>query len=225
LYTYYYQLAVNFEWGGGGGAPAYYVSSARSGITGGVYTAYSPTPVLTQTETPVFSATHTKTETSTETDTVTRTPTATDTATNTNTETVTFTCTPTLTLTATATFTATTTSTASPTASATVTPTATSALAVNLAAEKFVILNSPISHGMLELGVYSGKTGRIIIYIYGISGELALKKEFALSAGANVINCDFKKARGLYILRGVIKDEDGTHKLPLRKFGVTKNMY
>lgn len=103
--------------------------------------------------------------------------------------------------------------------------TATSALAVNLHNEKLAVLNSPITDGRLQIGLYSAEAGTVIIYVYNISGELVLKKAMGISEGANVINEEFKKARGVYILRAVIMTQSGTEKPPLKKFVVTKNLY
>lgn len=46
--TYYYKIAVNVMWGGGNGAPDYYISEAMSGASSGV-TLINPTPTITPT--------------------------------------------------------------------------------------------------------------------------------------------------------------------------------
>lgn len=225
---YYYKIAINVEWGGGNGAPDYFVTGARSEAS--LLMCAASTPTITPTQ-PSPSVTPTRTETNTDTPTMTYTATGTTTQTNTDTSTPTgtFTCTPTPTgsATGTPTFTHTPSATSSATAVNTATPTvtATSALAANLDREKLVILNIPITDGRLQIGLYSAEAGTVTIYVYNISGELVLKTAAGIYEGANVINEEFKKARGVYILRAVIKTQSGTEKPPLRKFVVIKNIY
>lgn len=97
-----------------------------------------------------------------------------------------------------------------------------SALAANLAGEKAVIFNDPIKDGTLSIGIYAEKNGTAFIYAYDINGGLVRKISLAVSAGANLYSGEFKKAPGVYILRSVIKYDDKTHELPLRKFAVIK---
>ncbi len=100
--TYYYKILVDFTWGGGGGAPAYYETNATSAASGPAAIAtYTPTasatltptatllisetPTYTVTETFIASETPTYTVTPTVTEAVSGTATSTATATMTNT--------------------------------------------------------------------------------------------------------------------------------------------
>lgn len=83
---YYYKWGVNFDWGGGNGAPSYYTSTAKSLARGPVT---APTVTQTDTETPTVTSTTTLTVTQTSTGTSTGTFTATYTATETVTATLT----------------------------------------------------------------------------------------------------------------------------------------
>ncbi len=121
--TYYYKIAVNFEWGGGNGAPEYFISNAMSAASTGIYSGPSPTITPTWTKTPFYTSTYTYTETLTYTFTPTPINTATETATPTDTNTGTQT--PGFTLTSSPTFTLTETDTATETGTPTLTITLT----------------------------------------------------------------------------------------------------
>ena len=121
---YYYKWGVNFIWGGGGGAPAYYTSAAMSQASGPVL-APTISETATGTNTPTVTATRTGTVTITDTPSSTLTATKTTTPTMTTTLTVTGTSTDTATVTITATITATTTNTITPTVTETAVNTAT----------------------------------------------------------------------------------------------------
>ena len=109
---YSYTIAVNYRWGGEGGAPEYHTTAGRSNPPAGPFCLEPPT---TPTITPTPSDTPTSTPTPTDTPTVTPTPTDTPTSTPTPTETPTITPTPTDTPTITPTPTSTPTATPTPT--------------------------------------------------------------------------------------------------------------
>jgi hypothetical protein len=222
---YYYKIAVNVQWGGAG-APEYMTTTAMSAASAPVYLGASPTAtqvVDTPTGTPTpqptgtYTITVTLTWTFTQTVTLTATLTASGTGTNTCSSTPTWTETPVPSLTYT--------STGTYTATATATATATFALAANLSAEKLAILNSPLENGRLLAAFYSEEAGTASIYVYNVAGEMVYRDVFDTVAGVNTIDREFKKARGLYLLRAVIKTQSGTVRLPVRKFAVTKNVY
>jgi len=88
-----------------------------------------------------------------------------------------------------------------------------------------IILNSPIKNGRLQLGIFAEGAGNVFLYAYNISGELVYREMLSVSAGPNVFDREFKKARGVYILRAVLKTTAGTKKMPLNKFAVVRNDY
>lgn len=218
--TYYYKIAVNVIWGGGNGAPDYFITDARSAASTGIY--FGPTPTITP-SVDITVSSMTYTPTLTQTITPTYTPSYTETYTLTCTETVTETITPTLTVTITMSSTYTETVTVTLTGSPTTVPntptptiTATSALGVNIASEKMVILNSPVKNGRLQLGIYVQSAVTARIFVFNIAGELVYKETMPLFEGSNVIDRPFKKAGGIYILRVYA----GSQKIPVKKFAV-----
>lgn len=229
--TYYYKISVNFDWGGGGGAPEYYETNAKSKASNGaqIYPETStPTYTATYTETPTetFTFTFTETETQTPTYTVTYTFTDTETATITLTETYTFTFSATATETATPSFTSTMTITATFTYTETPVPTATDTPALlsdslisNVGKHKVIIFNNPVKNNEIKLGLYSEEAGVAEIYIYNIKAELVKKIYISVMAGVNIINQELNNiSSGVYVLNVKINNKN----LPLRKISVVK---
>jgi len=107
----------------------------------------------------------------------------------------------------------------------TATATATSGKEVNIALEKIVVFDNPVTSGVLSLGIYSEQDAEASIYVYSISGELVYRGAAELARGANEVKKDFKKARGVYLIRVILKGQNGTVKLPIRKFAVISNKY
>jgi hypothetical protein len=215
-YTYYYCLAVNFAWGGGGGAPAYLVTDAKSALSGGVYV--GPSPTITETSTYLAIASSTVSPSNTSTQTATGTETASDTVTETATYTATFTATPTATLTIS--------NTPAPAFTATITPTPTTTpadvLLANIEKNKFIIIDNPVRDGRLKLWLYAEESGQVIIYVYDITGELVFRYGFNASTGANRVDRDFKKAPGIYVVRAVVTGNGVKLELPVRKLAIIK---
>jgi hypothetical protein len=246
-YNYYYKIAVNFEWGGGNGAPDYFISNAMSDASIGIYMGPSPTITQTETNTPVYTPTYTFTETytctftysptdtitATDTITITETPTFTDTPTLTHTltftptisftMTVTFSNTYTQTFTATITDTLTLTPTITPTMIITPQPQIAELLKNKLLREKIVILNNPVRDGMLKIALYNENNAIVYFSLYNISGELVMQFNRNINGGFAMVQEKISKAPGIYILRTVVKTDTETINLPLKKVGVIKN--
>jgi hypothetical protein len=65
----------------------------------------------------------------------------------------------------------------------------------------------------------------VSLYAFNVAGELVYKETLPVSAGPNVFDREFRKARGVYILRAVVKTNSNISKLPMKKFAVVKNNY
>lgn len=224
--TYYYKIAVNIEWGGGNGAPDYFVSNAVSPVSPGILLGGTPSITPTITETPYYTWTQTWTETPTATFTITETSTATeiDTPTLTLTLTWTLTMTPSSTITETSTFTITLTSTPTltPTITYTQQPQISDSLKYKLMRDRIIVLNNPVRDGNLRIALYNENNGIVRIFLYNISGELIMKVSSNIAGGFSILQEKISKAPGIYILRAVIKTDTETINLPLRKVGVIK---
>ena len=242
--TYYYKIAVNFEWGGGNGAPDYFVSNARSYTSNGIYIGETPTSTLTITFTPYFTETNTYTLTETPTliltltetptptesatDTFTVTLTHTETITSTDTFTPTFTFTPTCSITLTSTetltptYTVTFTLTATPTITSTTQPQIAGPLKQRLLKERIVVLNNPVRDDILRVALYNENNGIVKISLYNINGELVMKMERNINSGFTILQDKISKASGIYVLKTIIKTDNDIIKLPLKKVGVIK---
>lgn len=230
--TYYYKIAVNFEWGGGNGAPDYFISNAMSPASTGIILGVSPTITPSITDTPYYTPTYTFTETytwtftETPTETITQTQTATETHTLTLTLTSTLTITPTVTLSMTGTETYTVTFTNTMTLTPTMTPTQQSqisdSLKHKLLRERIVVLNNPVKDGMLRMAFYNESDAIVFISLYNINGEIVIKMNRGINSGFTIIHEKISKAPGVYILRAVVKTDTEKINLPLKKVGVIK---
>ncbi len=234
---YYYKIAANFIWGGGGGAPEYFETYIKSKPSSGAQIhpptatpTLSATPTetetftLTHTETYTFTITMTETETATWTETQTYTTTFTHTFTFTATDTDTYTAsfTPTMTWTSTLTFTFTSTFTET----ATLMPTATNTpvllsdtLILNIKKQKVIVVNNPVKGNKIKLGIFSEETGNLEVYIYNIKSELVSKLNTQVVEGVNIVEQQMNNiASGVYVL--IMKIDERT--LPLRKIAIVK---
>lgn len=230
--TYYYKIAVNFEWGGGNDAPDYFVSNAISSTGSPVNPGSTSTMTPTETLIPYY--------TTTETITVTHTSTLAFTKTNTETFTITITCTPSMTETSTLTLTQTITPTATqtitrtytetPSFTPTLTPTKThtrqfyisDSLKNKLLHNRIVVLNNPVKDGNLRIALYNENNGIVQIFLYNINGELVMKIKQEITGGFTILQEKIRKAPGAYIIRAMIKTSIETINLPLQKVGVIK---
>lgn len=223
--TYYYKIAVNFVWGGGGGAPEYYETYIKSKASSGAQIhpatptpTYTPTQTETETSTPTYTYTMTDTYTATATETATETNTLTFTETETNTLTATYTVTHTYTATPSFTYTPTFTETKTPVPSATDTPVLMSqTLISNIEKQKVIIMNNPIKGNKIKIGLYCEEAGIAEIYMYNAKAELVRKIVSSVSSGVNILEDEIKnKSSGIYVLRISVNNKD----LPLRKIAV-----
>jgi hypothetical protein len=229
VHTYYYRIAVNYIWGGGNGAPDYFVTDARSDSSAGVYCGPSPTATPTSTyivESATITATNTATATETITQTVTptTTPTQTATFTLTITPTVTPTASPSVTMTATLTATPSATDTPTLTATTTLTPyqTSTKTPVISAAAiekNRVIVFNNPVKDGRVKAGFYSENEANGQVRFYSVTGELVKQVRIKAAAGPNIFEVDFSRyASGLYIMRINL----GGKELPDRKIAVVQ---
>lgn len=218
--TYYYKIAVNIEWGGGNGAPDYFVSNAVSPVSPGILLGGTPSITPAITETPYYTWTQTWTETPTSTFTITETSTATET----DTPTLTLTLTWTLTMTPSSTITEITTSIITFTNTPSLTPTTTyiqqqisDSLKSKVMRDKIIVLNNPIKDGNLRIALYNENNGIVWIFLYNICGELVMKISSDIASGFSILRENISKASGIYILRVMIKTDTKTINLPVKK--------
>jgi len=222
---YYYKIAVNFIWGGGGGAPEYYETFIKSKPSLGAQIkqpTFTPTVSATSTETETFTLTNTETYTftftKTSTETATLTPTFTYTVTFTATDTAT--STPSFTTTLTFTFTPTFTETATLIPIATNTPVLLSdTLVSNIKKQKIIIFNNPVKGNKIKLGIFSEETGNLGLYFYNIKAQLVNKLNIQIIGGINIIEGEINNVSpGVYILITKINNKN----FPLRKIAIVK---
>ena len=213
--VYYYKVSVLFDWPGN--TPQYYETKAKSKECGGVML-LSPTATATPTVTMTLTATPTVTPT------ITPSVTRTITCTHSMTFTATPTCTPSVTQTdvQTATFTATPSMTGTPT----LTPTPTSqfhqGLVNTLVSEKLVVFNNPVEDGILSMAFYVETAGAAFIYLYTLTGEMAMSVSLDVGAGPVRHEEDIGAlSRGIYIVRVAIGSGEAVN-LPLRKIAKTR---
>ncbi len=195
--SYYYKIAVNYEWDGVGNTVPAYVTLAKSEHSDEV-----AIPGATKTFTPTNTVSHTATATQTITQTATTTASPTFTATVTITSTVTVSPTKTATL--------------QPTATATKTAVPAHSVIIK---EKVIVFNNPVKNSVIKVGFMAENDGEAIFEFFGISGELIRKERVNAVKGANIFERKFEKmAPGVYIVKIRV---DGRF-LPDRKIGFIK---